>query len=95
MKKLSTKIILIIVIPIILASVGVIYLVQQTIDQFAGNQMACILKETVNEYTKFINTGINNISNITKKPPILLNTAKLAIPMTFSLFSKATFSLTR
>ena len=64
MKKLSTKIILITIIPILIASAGVVYLVQDTINQLTENQTSYILKETVNEYTKIIDARINDAAAV-------------------------------
>jgi len=67
MKKLSTKIILITIIPILIASAGVVYLVQNTVNQLTKNQISYILRETVNEYTKIIDAGIDNAAAVAKR----------------------------
>jgi len=72
MKKLSTKIILITIIPILIAFAGVVYLVQDTINRLTENQTSYILKETVNEYTKIIDAGINNAAAVANRTAYFL-----------------------
>ena len=67
MKKLSTKIILITIIPILIASAGVVYLVQSTTNKLTKSQTSYILAETVNEYTKIIDVRINNAAAVAKR----------------------------
>jgi len=90
MKKLSTKIILITIIPILIAFAGVVYLVQDTINRLTENQTSYILKETVNEYTKIIDAGINNAAAVANRTAHFYNRPKHLIPMKFFLFSKET-----
>ncbi len=72
MKKLSTKILLIIVIPIAIASAGVIYFVSSTIDSMTSQQTEYVLQETVNEYTGFINDKMNRAAALAKKTAHLI-----------------------
>jgi PAS domain S-box-containing protein len=67
MKKLSTKILVIIIIPILVASFGVIYFVSQTIRVMNKEQTEYIIKNTVNDYTFHITERINKIVLLAQK----------------------------
>ena len=80
MKKLSSKILLIIIIPIVIASAGVIYLVQNTITQFTESQTSYILKETVDEYTQIIDARINSTAAVAKRTSHILEKTRTRDP---------------
>jgi len=67
MKKLSTQILLIIIIPILLTSAGVVYFVNDSIIRMVKEQTRYTLQETVDEYTSIINEKVNRTAAIAQK----------------------------
>ncbi len=67
MQKLSAKILLIIIIPILIASSGVYYFVAGTIRHMTQQQTEYILEKTVNEYSNFINDRVQRTILTTRK----------------------------
>ncbi len=67
MRKLSTKILLIIIGPILIASAGVIYFVNQTIRNMTMEQTEYVLRKTVDEYTGYIHEKVNQTVLTVKK----------------------------
>ncbi len=67
MNKLSTKILLIIIIPILLTSAGVVYFVNDSIIKMVKEQTRYTLQETVDEYTAIISEKMNQAAAIAQK----------------------------
>ncbi len=67
MRKLSAKILLVIIIPILIASSGVYYFVAGTIRHMTQQQTEYILEKTVNEYSYFINDRVQRTILTTRK----------------------------
>ncbi|UBM63529.1 response regulator [Candidatus Sulfidibacterium hydrothermale] len=73
MNKLSTKILLIIIIPILLTAGGVIYFVNDSIIKIVKEQTRYTLQETVNEYTTIINEKIDRAAAIAQKTALYIS----------------------
>ncbi len=67
MRKLSFKILLVIIIPILASSVGIYYIVATTIRKMTEQQTEYILEKTVTEYSNFINEKVQRTILTTRK----------------------------
>ena len=86
MNKLSTKIILIIIIPVLLSSAGVTYFVIQTIRNMTRQQSEYVLQKTVKEYSKYINERVVNAMHITQKTALFIEKKEQINPQTIFNF---------
>ena len=67
MRKLSVKILLIIIIPILASSLGVYYIVSSTIRNMTERQTEYILQQTVNDYSSYLDKELTNSQYTAKK----------------------------